>query len=53
MYFSMFSTKTPLELVTNLETKKHGVRRGFLLHHAFFVLFTMHFEFQKEFIVTG
>lgn len=34
MYFYMFGTKSTLELVTNLEKKKHGVSRGFLLHHA-------------------
>lgn len=39
MYFYMFGTKSTLELVTNLEKKKHGIRRGFLLHHAFFVIY--------------
>ncbi|MEE3955544.1 hypothetical protein [Peribacillus frigoritolerans] len=43
----------PLLLVSFEQTKKHGVRKEFLHHALFILLFTMHFEFKEEFVVTG
>ncbi len=51
--FELMLVSFRLLLVNFEQTKKHGVRREFLHHALFLLLFTMHLEFKEEFIVTG